>query len=110
MASPFITGPFVPVAMLNLIRAVLGIHHHRFNLSVKRSRTPHRTRGVTMRVSARSVGPRPTPPYPPPDAGEGREGARCPLLRSMLIQTGARCLCRLVQRNGRATHSLSNQT
>jgi hypothetical protein len=33
------TGPFVPVAMLNLIRAVLGIHHHRFNLSVKRSRT-----------------------------------------------------------------------
>jgi hypothetical protein len=23
--------------MLNLIRAVLGIHHHRFNLSVKRS-------------------------------------------------------------------------
>jgi len=31
------TGPFVPVAMLNLIRAVLGIHHHRFNLSVKRS-------------------------------------------------------------------------
>ncbi len=32
------TGPFVPVAMLNLIRAVLGIHHHRFNLSVKRSR------------------------------------------------------------------------
>jgi hypothetical protein len=24
--------------MLNLIRAVLGIHHHRFNLSVKRSR------------------------------------------------------------------------
>src|SRR6267142_2253147 len=38
MASPFITGPFVPVAMLNLIRAVLGIHHHRFNLSVKRSR------------------------------------------------------------------------
>src|SRR5258708_13315070 len=38
MASPFMTGPFVPVAMLNLIRAVLGIHHHRFNLSVKRSR------------------------------------------------------------------------
>src|SRR5258708_3861479 len=37
MASPFMTGPFVPVAMLNLIRAVLGIHHHRFNLSVKRS-------------------------------------------------------------------------
>jgi len=32
------TGPFVPVAMLNLIRALLGIHHHRFNLSVKRSR------------------------------------------------------------------------
>ncbi len=31
------TGPFVPVAMLNLIRALLGIHHHRFNLSVKRS-------------------------------------------------------------------------
>ena len=31
------TGPLVPVAMLNLIRAVLGIHHHRFNLSVKRS-------------------------------------------------------------------------
>src|SRR5260370_41483256 len=38
MASRFMTGPFVPVAMLNLIRAVLGIHHHRFNLSVKRSR------------------------------------------------------------------------
>src|SRR5258708_1728041 len=37
MASPFMTGPFVPVAMLNLIRGVLGIHHHRFNLSVKRS-------------------------------------------------------------------------
>src|SRR5260370_15472184 len=37
MAYPFMTGPFVPVAMLNLIRAVLGIHHHRFNLSVKRS-------------------------------------------------------------------------
>jgi hypothetical protein len=32
------TGPFLPVAMLNLIRGVLGIHHHRFNLSVKRSR------------------------------------------------------------------------
>jgi hypothetical protein len=31
------TGPLVPVGMLNLIRAVLGIHHHRFNLSVKRS-------------------------------------------------------------------------
>jgi hypothetical protein len=31
------TGPFLPVAMLNLIRGVLGIHHHRFNLSVKRS-------------------------------------------------------------------------
>jgi len=26
------TGPFVPAAMLNLIRAVLGIHHHRFML------------------------------------------------------------------------------
>src|SRR5260370_8403134 len=38
MAFPFMTGPFVPVATLNLIRAVLGIHHHRFNLSVKRSR------------------------------------------------------------------------
>src|SRR6266852_4890270 len=38
MASPFMTGPFVPAEMLNLIRAVLGIHHHRFNLSVKRSR------------------------------------------------------------------------
>ena len=32
------TGPLVPVGMLNLIRAVLGIHRHRFNLSVKRSR------------------------------------------------------------------------
>jgi hypothetical protein len=32
------TGPFVPVAMLNLIRALLGIHLHRFNLSVKRSK------------------------------------------------------------------------
>src|SRR5258708_5636521 len=31
------TGPLVPVGMLNLIRGVLGIHHHRFNLSVKRS-------------------------------------------------------------------------
>jgi hypothetical protein len=35
------TGPFVPVGMLNLIRAVLGIHHHRFNLSVKRSSDAH---------------------------------------------------------------------
>src|SRR5712671_6024211 len=33
------TGPLVPVGMLNLIRGVLGIHHHRFNLSVKRSST-----------------------------------------------------------------------
>jgi hypothetical protein len=32
------TGPFVPVGILNLIRAVLGIPHHRFNLFVKCSR------------------------------------------------------------------------
>src|SRR6266852_5674345 len=38
MASPFMTGPFVPVAMLNLIRVVLGIHNQRFNLFVKCSR------------------------------------------------------------------------
>ncbi|SRR5260370_1417669 len=35
------TGPLVPVGMLNLIRAVLGIRHHRFNLSVKRSNIAH---------------------------------------------------------------------
>jgi len=31
------TGPFVPVGILNPIRAVVGIHHQRFNLFVKRS-------------------------------------------------------------------------
>ncbi len=31
------TGPFVPVGILNPIRAVVGIPHHRFNLFVKRS-------------------------------------------------------------------------
>jgi hypothetical protein len=31
------TGLLVPVGILNPIRAVLGIHHHRFNLFVKRS-------------------------------------------------------------------------
>jgi hypothetical protein len=39
-ASPFITGPFVPVGILNLIRAVVGIPHHRFNLFVKCSSQP----------------------------------------------------------------------
>jgi hypothetical protein len=29
------TGPFVPVGILNPIRAFVGIPHHRFNLSVK---------------------------------------------------------------------------
>jgi len=29
------TGPFVPVGILNPIRAVVGIPHHRFNLFVK---------------------------------------------------------------------------
>jgi hypothetical protein len=29
------TGLRRPAGMLNLIRAVLGIHHHRFNLFVK---------------------------------------------------------------------------
>jgi hypothetical protein len=29
------TGPFVPVRILNLIRAFVGIPHHRFNLFVK---------------------------------------------------------------------------
>ena len=33
------TGPFVPVGILNPIRAVVGIHNHRFNLFVKRSST-----------------------------------------------------------------------
>jgi hypothetical protein len=33
------TGPFVPVGMLNPIRAVVGIHNQRFNLFVKCSRT-----------------------------------------------------------------------
>jgi transposase len=32
------TGPLVPVGILNLIRAFVGIPHHRFNLSVKCSR------------------------------------------------------------------------
>jgi hypothetical protein len=32
------TGPFVPVRILNLIRAFVGIPHHRFNLFVKCSR------------------------------------------------------------------------
>jgi len=32
------TGPFVPVRILNPIRAVVGIPHHRFNLFVKCSR------------------------------------------------------------------------
>lgn len=32
------TGPFVPVGILNPIRAVVGIPHHRFNLFVKCSR------------------------------------------------------------------------
>ena len=41
------TGPLVPVGMLNLIRRVLGIHHHRFNLSVKRS-SPRFTRAAIM--------------------------------------------------------------
>jgi len=31
------TGPFVPVGILNPIRAVVGIHNQRFNLFVKRS-------------------------------------------------------------------------
>jgi hypothetical protein len=34
------TGPFVPVGILNLIRAVVGIPHHRFNLFVKCSSGP----------------------------------------------------------------------
>src|SRR6266403_5010188 len=38
-ASPFMTGPFVPVRILNPIRAVVGIPHHRFNLFVKCSRS-----------------------------------------------------------------------
>src|SRR5260221_14758101 len=38
-ASPFMTGPFVPVRILNPIRAVVGIPHHRFNLFVKCSNT-----------------------------------------------------------------------
>ena len=29
------TGPFVPVRILNPIRAVVGIPHHRFNLFAK---------------------------------------------------------------------------
>ena len=29
------TGPFVPVGILNPIRAVMGIHNQRFNLFVK---------------------------------------------------------------------------
>src|SRR4029077_16627477 len=37
-ASPFITGPLVPVTILNPIRAVMGIHNHRFNLFGKCSR------------------------------------------------------------------------
>src|SRR5882672_2842905 len=41
------TGPLVPVGMLNLIRGVLGIHHHRFNLSVKRSRIAVNAEPVT---------------------------------------------------------------
>jgi hypothetical protein len=41
------TGPFVPVGILNPIRAVVGIPRHRFNLSVKCSRA---RRKVTERV------------------------------------------------------------
>src|ERR1700674_2548430 len=46
-ASPFITGLPVPVRTLNPIRAVLGIHHHRFNLFVKCSR--RKRGGVDLR-------------------------------------------------------------
>src|SRR5260370_30335051 len=58
MASPFMTGPLVPVGMLNLIRVVLGIHHHRFNLSVKRSKIA----AMTSATSLASIGEvRPVP-------------------------------------------------
>src|SRR5258706_211288 len=44
-ASPFMTGPFVPVRILNPIRAVVGIPHHRFNLFVKCSSLAAGVRG-----------------------------------------------------------------
>jgi hypothetical protein len=47
------TGPFVPVGILNLIRAVVGIPHHRFNLFVKCS-SP-RARGAPPRGLHRSA-------------------------------------------------------
>jgi hypothetical protein len=43
------TGPFVPVGMLNLIRAVMRIHN-RFNLFVKCSRRLPRARQPASEV------------------------------------------------------------
>ena len=49
------TGLPVPVGTLNLIRAVWGIHHHRFDLFVKCSRPPHVVGNPPLRESVKLV-------------------------------------------------------
>jgi hypothetical protein len=45
------TGPFVPVGILNPIRAVLGILHHRFNLFVECSSAVSAAKNGRRRVT-----------------------------------------------------------
>jgi hypothetical protein len=54
------TGLPVPVGTLNLIRAVLGIHHHRFDLFVKCSSGLRLSDEQVVEVKRRVADPNPT--------------------------------------------------
>jgi hypothetical protein len=86
-ASPFMTGPFVPVRILNPIRAVVGIPHHRFNPFVECS--------SVREIKKRTTGPRQLPalffrlaPYQPRRRHNGTPLGASPII----CRLAARCV------------------